>query len=387
MNIWEGSQIIIRKKAQIIWLIVCAMMLLLTVFLVTLSIMFSGGRNAAEFFGSNLYLVRSDAFTLIPAPSVVIGERVAPAELNPGHIVIFETSGGRTSIGEITEVGVEVPGDPEQSEQSEQSEESEESEGSEQRETVYFLLTDESGQPQIVAGEAIVARAARTSRFLGFLFNFAASSAGVLVIAVIPCIVVIAGELLKPLFKRRIVAPVNKQDESPTFIPVGKSEPPKIAAIEPIAPAIIAPEPDTVAAEPAKAAGRDVHGAAISKPQSPLVFPQKQSVNYAALKAYKDTLNAASPEQVSEPAPELITAPEQVAPPPAPNNNKKRPLSSVKLAEVIAAANREREEREEREAREAHENHKQEEPVQTPEEEEKPWVMPKRGKSGGTLSE
>jgi hypothetical protein len=339
--------------------------------------MFSGGRNAAGMFGSNLYFVRGEGFDLVPAPNVIFGEKPSPSELEAGHIVMFEVD-GRTDVGEIRESGVEPPpvpqepqesgepgepGDSEESEPAEYTEYTSDSYGIAEEETLYFALVSEDGSELIISEHDILAKAVRTSRLLGHIFNFAVSPAGVLVIAVIPCVCIILSEVFKPLFARAKVTPVNKQDETPTFIQQNRPEPPDVSAkppkpSKPSKPLKPSKPPVTAAAE---------SSGLIEAMQSPELFvpvaddsPPKpvNTVNYAALKAYKDTLkssqgnnsghdtpNATPGEMIS---PQLFAVVEDVAatvtpPAPPPPPVKKKPLSSVKLAEVIAAANAERE--------------------------------------------
>jgi hypothetical protein len=277
--------------------------------------MFSSGKNAAQVFGSNLYLVTTDVFELITAPSTVIGEKVDPADLGVGDIVIFETEGGYKSIGRITERGFEELGTETESEN-----ETEEL-------VMFFKISDETGTPNIISERAIVAKATKSSRTLGTIANFAKSPAGVLTIAVIPCVSIILWELMKPLFRKRMdkkqVVPVNKQEEIPTFISPDAIPEPK-EAVQKIVPA--------------------------EKPERP-----EKTVNpnpAAALKAYKQTLTHTLALDEAVKQPELFVSPAQEKPPiqsvkvsspsaaeTAENSSKKKPLSSVKLAEVIASVN------------------------------------------------
>jgi hypothetical protein len=339
--------LIFRKKAQIASIAVCVIMVMLTIFLVSLAVMFSGNSSKApEFFGSNLYLVQNDTFDLIPAPSAVIGEKIDPASLGVGDIVIFETDFGGKSIGEIIETGVSPPPVIADNGESNESGETVVEEPITENTVAHLRLNDELGAARIIPESAVISKAVRTSRTLGMLINFVASPTGVLVIAVIPCVCLILGEALKPLFKvrqeRAQVVPVNKQDETPTFIPVA-------AYLSPSAPT----ESPKAENPPKSAVSED------TKPVTPA----------AALKAYKQALSLDETDEdigtISQ-EPELFMSPKKPNKPiyepdeslpkpnefvaktakPAPasgNNRKKKPLSSVKLAEAIAAVNAQRE--------------------------------------------
>ncbi|MCL1866073.1 MAG: hypothetical protein FWF82_01535 [Oscillospiraceae bacterium] len=308
-------------------------MILVTIFLITLSIMFSGAKNAPDFFGSSLYLAKSDFSDLLPkSPCVVVGEKAVPDSLGAGDIVIFEAAGIK-SLGKITEKIVpdsDIEG---------------EGEGEPESFTVKFAVNGESGQTYEVAESEIVAKAVKTSRTLGIIVNFAMSPAGVLVIAIIPCLCLILLELLKPLFRRGMdrgrVVPVNKQEETPTFVPL-----PEPDLFSPLIKEEVKESETTKQEKPAKSPTV----AAVSEES-----PRKETNSVAALRAYKQTLAQTvslgdtidgigqpglfvNPEKPKYEKPtEFI--PEAVKPKPEPQSHKKKPLSSVKLAEVIASVN------------------------------------------------
>jgi hypothetical protein len=283
-------------------------MMLLTVFLVTLAVMFSAGSGAPELFGRNLYLVTSDFSDLIPpAPCAVIGEKIDSASLGAGDIVIFELEAGVKSIGTIAQ-------------RQAVSDEGE-------NETARFIINQDSGGTVAVCENDVTAKVTQTSRILGVVINFVLSPGGVLIIAVIPCVCIVLMEVFKPFFRKRHdekeVAPVNKQEEIPTFIAVDELEP-------------LIEHPQLPEFTQPKANADDF---------IPEFIPEEKPANpAAALKAYKQTLSLESPtmemgltKEVAQPV--LYTTPESIAPTPKPPAQKKKPLSSVKLAQVIATVN------------------------------------------------
>ncbi|MCL1831491.1 MAG: hypothetical protein FWG45_01110 [Oscillospiraceae bacterium] len=347
------------RKAQIAWIAVCAIMMLLTIFMVSLGLMFSGGRNATSMFGSNLYFVRGAGFDLVPAPNVIFGQEPVAAELAQGHLVMFVVD-GKTDVGEILQVGVAPPDSVDTAETTDVTEDTDEFGLQSGEDVLYFVIARENGGEVIVAEGDITAKAVRTSRLLGYIFNFAASPLGVLFIAVIPCVCIILSEVLKPLFNRAKVAPVNKQDETPTFISVDSKVTPDAPAASQASDGDGFEKPPSVPIKPPKPpkSGKPIKAKVM--PASPELFvpmiddlpsPPKpaptNTVNYAALKAYKDTLKQTqSVESPTLEQPQLFAAVEDVAAKSEPVTKptaKKKPLSSVKLAEVIAAANAERE--------------------------------------------
>jgi hypothetical protein len=129
------------------------------------------------------------------------------------------------------------------------------------------------------------------------------------------------------------VAPVNKQDEVPTFVPE---------------------TPDTRSFTKSPKQTKPLYETDL--PKNTADAPPPKADMSAALRAYKETLNIANPEESTQPQfstpkkpyyekPEEFVPKAAVAPKtePQPGSQRKKPLSSVKLAETIAAINRERE--------------------------------------------
>jgi len=194
----------IRKKtAEILLFTLCAAAAVITLFLAVTAVVFS--KDVPNIFGKSVYLVKTDAFELIKSPSAVIAEKTAPELISPGNIVIFTIENGGKAIGEVRAKA--------------------ESEG-----VTYMTVADENGKEHIVADSSIAAKAVKTSVFWGVVINFATKPAGLLVIAVLPCAAILAAEAIKPLIMKKQleekIAPVNKQDETPTFVPK-KTAPPK----------------------------------------------------------------------------------------------------------------------------------------------------------------
>ncbi|MDR0222949.1 MAG: hypothetical protein LBI38_05395 [Oscillospiraceae bacterium] len=245
-----------KKPVEIALIVLCCLMTAATLFLLFFSVTFGFGGGAANLFGQSVYIVRTDAFELIKSPGAVIAKKVGIDEISEKNIVIFEFDGHK-AIGEILGKSVSDGG------------------------VAYFTVADENGDAHVVPEHSVIAKAMRYSAVLGVIADFAVSPAGVLVIAVTPCVCVLALEALRPIFRKKRekeeVTPVNKQDETPTFIPGASSA--------------------------------------------------------AALRAYKDAAGAPAGEK-----PQLFTAPKRPAYKLAPQK-KKEPLSSEKLASAIAAVN------------------------------------------------
>ncbi|MCL1903145.1 MAG: hypothetical protein FWF94_01850 [Oscillospiraceae bacterium] len=284
------------------------------------AIMFSGGNGspATELFGRNLYLVKGNSFDLIRTPSIVVGERVAPDALSAGDIVIFTDDDNRKLIGKIVEI-VEITADgegvPKQSDDNDNAEENANNtnnanENDDDKSTTeednvparVFVINDETGEDYGVNEQNVISKAVRASRFFGIVINFASSPHGLLIIVIIPCVGIILSEVLKPVIRKikysKEVSTVKKQDEVPTFIP---------------------------------------------EVEDSVEFNSERSgKSAAALKAYKQMLKTTETGEINE-SPELFTKPEEIIEKPK-QQEKKKPLSSAKLAEAIAAVNLKHEE-------------------------------------------
>jgi len=292
--------------------------------------MFFAGKGAADFFGNNFVLVRGDYFTLIKTPSVVLGEKVDPAELAAGDIVIYRTADNSKNIAEIIEA-VEF--------NLNSSDEADESDSS--NTIICFTLAFEPGEEFEDLETDIISKVTRQSRIFGYIVSFAVSPAGVLVIAVIPCVCIVLLEVFKPFFRKKSdakeITPVKKQEEVPTFIP----------DIEPEA----NEHKESEELEDSQDFEHELKEVETEK-------EKKLLPSAAALRAYKETLDVTQTQEIREirevkapqlfvsssPSPPTLPSASPLTPPtPPPAPVKKKPLSSVKLAEVIATINSQKE--------------------------------------------
>jgi len=203
-----------KKTSEIILYSVCALMTLIALSLLSLSLIFSVGKGSPSIFGKSAYLVKTDAFEIIKNPSVVTAVKTEPANIDAGNIVIFTLENGAKAIGEARGVTSENG-------------------------VAYFTVYDENGKEHVIADSSVVAKAVKTSAFLGVIVSFATSPAGMLIIVILPCSVIIAIEAVKPLLLRNRITekiePVNKQDETPTFVPNNPNITPEPKPVNPAA--------------------------------------------------------------------------------------------------------------------------------------------------------
>ena len=176
----------------------CALLALFTLFLLTLSLVFTFGGDAPNLFGKNIYIVKTDAIEALKPGSALFTTKISPDEIIEGDIVVFKSAENLAGIAEIVSIRFS--------------------------DNVFgFTAVSERGVDLTLTQSQIVGKATKYSNFFGGLISFAKSPAGVMVIAVIPCLIILIYEGSKYIFmtlrKNDEITPVKKQDEVPTYIP------------------------------------------------------------------------------------------------------------------------------------------------------------------------
>ena len=90
-----------NKVFQIILRVVCAVMLVIAIFLGVVAAFYTVGGGVPNIFGSNIYLVKTDAFDLLHNGTALVAKQVHPSESMPGNIVIFNIENNMPALGEI----------------------------------------------------------------------------------------------------------------------------------------------------------------------------------------------------------------------------------------------------------------------------------------------
>ncbi len=186
------------RLADIIAKICCGVLAIFVLFLLITSMIFSLGGDAPSLFGQNVYIVDTEAFEIINKGTAVITSKVPFEEIQPGNIVIYEGREGKAALAEI-QLADYIEG-------------------------VYsFTALSEIGAELTLSQGQIIGKAMQYSNFFGGLIRFAKSPAGVMLLAVIPCFLILGYELFKSIISRLRgepqITPVKKQDEIPTYIP------------------------------------------------------------------------------------------------------------------------------------------------------------------------
>ena len=158
--------------------IFCGVMAFIMLALLAMSLIFSGAHIAPNLFGTGVFIVKNDAFSLVGRGYALFSKSVPPTDITPGNLVVFRlpgvTAAGQSPVsadllGEVQDVS---------------------SEGG----AYTFEIKDENGTRMYITEANLVGKAMSFSAFLGFVISFAVSPAGVTLIAVIPCAIVLALE-------------------------------------------------------------------------------------------------------------------------------------------------------------------------------------------------
>lgn len=186
------------KKSYIFFAALDVLLVLVMLALLILSLIF-GGELAPKVFSHRVYLLDTDAFSLVEKGSAVIADQVPYNEIVPGNIILYTDDKSKTRVGEV------------QLAQSENN--------------VYTYTVKNDAESEVTVGQSrILGKGIYYSKFVGGLVSFVTSPAGVCCLAVLPCVAFLIFEVMG-IIKRKAAPPtvetVKKQDEIPTYIPEG----------------------------------------------------------------------------------------------------------------------------------------------------------------------
>ena len=171
-------------------------LLLAAAFLLIASIIFSGD-SAPKIFSRRIYLVETDAFSLLKNGTALITEQEDAENIAPGNIIIFSDDEEKTRIGEVREAKLD--------------------------DGVYtFKIKNDLDEEMIIGQSHILGKGIYYSNILGSLVSFALSPAGVCFIAVLPCAAFIVFEFIASMKRKDSQSEfetVKKQDDIPTYLP------------------------------------------------------------------------------------------------------------------------------------------------------------------------
>lgn len=184
------------KVSYIVLVIVDGLLVLTTLTLLFFSLIYQGSL-APKLFSHRIYIMDTEAFSLVKKGSAVIADQVNFDQILPGNIVIFTDEKKKTTVGEVQK--------------------------SEFENNVYtFTVKKDAGTLLTVGQSHILGKGMYYSEFLGGIISFATSPVGVCCAAVLPCVAFFVWEVIAAVKRKSpqpTVTTVKKQYETPTYIP------------------------------------------------------------------------------------------------------------------------------------------------------------------------
>ena len=184
-----------NRAFQIILLVICGLFFVLAIFLGVTAAVYAGGDGAPNVFGSNVYLVKTDAFGFLHNGTAVIASKVPNAEIQPTNIVIFTLENGKPALAQVLTSNL--------------------------YDGVYsFSVITENNAEITLSQSQVVAKGMSYSDFLGGLITFATSPFGMLMVAIVPSIIIIILEIVKfagKIMPQPEIETIKKQYEVPTY--------------------------------------------------------------------------------------------------------------------------------------------------------------------------
>lgn len=190
--------------ARCIGVVIGVLLIVFAVFLVVTSMLFSfGGSAAPDIFGYNVYIVRDNDFYQLKAGTAAIAQKVWPDEVNNGELIIYNRfENGGAQLARVNSSTLK--------------------EG-----VMSFDVETQGGENITISQSQLVARVNYCSDFWGAVIGFAMSPFGVMAIAILPCIAIVAFEIVKFIMSKRPVPQVETvklQEEAPVYVPPESEE-------------------------------------------------------------------------------------------------------------------------------------------------------------------
>ena len=184
-----------------VFAVIDSILLLAALALLILGLIFSGS-EAPSIFAHRIYLMDTDAFSLVKKGSAVVAKQVPFEEVIAGNIIIYSDDEENFFAGEIQH--------------------------SDLAEGVYTFTVKNDKDMIITVGQSrILGKGIYYSEFLGRIVSFITSPGGVCLIALLPCAAFMIYDIIKAIRRKipqPVVTTVKKQDETPTYIPPVKSK-------------------------------------------------------------------------------------------------------------------------------------------------------------------
>ena len=192
-----------NRAFEVILRILCGLFFVIAIFLSVTAVVYSVSDGTPNIFGSNIYLVKTNAFPtengayILNEGTALIASKVPPSEIQPPNIVIFTLENGKPALAQVLSSNL--------------------------YDGVYsFSVLTENNAEITLSQSQVLAKGMSYWDFLGGLITFATSPVGMLMIAIVPSIIIIILEIVKfagKIMPQPEIETVKKQYEVPTYAP------------------------------------------------------------------------------------------------------------------------------------------------------------------------
>lgn len=162
---------------------VAGLLLVLCVVLIVCSAGF-GSDGVVKVFGYNVYVVHTDEFEQVSEGSAIIAKSCAPYDLEEDNLILYQ-NGGEAGLAYVDDLRM-VDGS-------------------------YVIYCSDSTDSYEVQEADFIGKAEVSSAFWGSVISFSLTPVGILVMAVIPCLVLVLIDVIRAMYARRPLPEVQPQ--------------------------------------------------------------------------------------------------------------------------------------------------------------------------------
>lgn len=161
-----------KKIFRVLGYVVCGILLTLSILLVISASIF-GSKKTVDIFGVNIYIVENDDIASTPSGGAVLVQKSTVADLDTGKLVLYlkTDNNDEPTLGYVQDITA--------------------------RDGVHYITVSHKNTTYEFAETKLVGRADYYSKFWGGLIRFIKTPLGVMLIAVIPCAVLILYDIIR----------------------------------------------------------------------------------------------------------------------------------------------------------------------------------------------
>ena len=185
-----------KKLARVIGIVIAALLGLLFLVMIVTSAAF-GSAGTVNLLGFNLFICDSSDYASVPEGSAVISTSCAPYDLEEGNLVLYSTDpedkSAPLAMGYYADFKL--------------------------TDGVYYLHLVNDQDSTVISEDALIGRAGWCSPFLGAFVRFTRTPWGVIIMAVIPCALLILFDVFRVKTYEKPVPEVVPQVKNPEYAP------------------------------------------------------------------------------------------------------------------------------------------------------------------------